>query len=224
MTLRTSTTTGIGALLLSGVTLLAACGGGGSNDPQVASLGGGASGATSTTVAQTEADTQQAMLDFAQCMREHGIDMPDPTFDDSGNGKVSIGFSGPPGEMDQSKMDAAQTACQSFLDKVRANMPPPDPAQEEEMKQKALAFAQCMRDHGVDMPDPVINTDGKGGVMVQQGGAGIDPNSPGFQDASQTCQKQVGMDDMVGGTKVPGGNATTGGGSSSGASDRGSGT
>jgi len=220
MTLRTSTKTGMGTLLLTGVTLLAACGGGGSNDPRVASLGG-ASGATSTTVAQTEADTQQAMLDFAQCMREHGIDMPDPTFDASGNGKVSIGFAGPAGEMDQSKMDAAQTACQSFLDKVRANMPPPDPAKQEEMKQQALAFAQCMRDHGIDMPDPVVNTDSKGGVTVQQGGAGIDPSSPGFQEASETCQKQVGMDDIVGGTKAPGGNATTGGGSSTGASDGG---
>jgi hypothetical protein len=110
-------------------------------------------------------------------------------------------------------MDAAQQACQSFLDKVRANMPPPDPAQEEEMKQKALAFAQCMRDHGIDMPDPEISTDSKGGVMVRQGGAGIDPSSPGFEDASQTCQKQVGMDGVIGATKGPGGNATTGGGS-----------
>src|SRR5215213_1370861 len=27
-----------------------------------------------------EADVQQAALDFAECMREHGVDMPDPTF------------------------------------------------------------------------------------------------------------------------------------------------
>jgi hypothetical protein len=195
MTLRTSTKTGMGTLLLTGVTLLAACGGGGSNDPQVASLGG-ASGATSTTVAQTEADTQQAMLDFAQCMREHGIDMPDPTFDDSGNGKVSIGFAGPAGEMDQSKMDAAQTACQSFLDKVRANMPPPDPAKQEEMKQQALAFAQCMRDHGIDMPDPQFSDGGGFSVSVGGGPGGSAPENDGplvdfdsaeFKAANEAC-------------------------------------
>jgi hypothetical protein len=202
----------MGAVVLSGLTLLAACDGGGSNDPQVASLGG-ASGATSTTAAQTQADTQQAMLDFAKCMREHGIDMPDPQFSD--DGKISMGMAAKPGDIDEQKMDAAQQACQSYMDKVRANAPPIDPAKEEELKQQALAFAQCMRDHGIDMPDPQINTDGKGGVMVRQGGAGVDPDSPGFKEASETCQKQVGMDDMVGGARV----ATGGGGSDGGTSD-----
>jgi hypothetical protein len=206
MTLRTSTRVGLGAVVLAGVGTLAACGGGGSDGAQVASLGG-ASGATTTTVAETEADTQQALLDFAKCMREHGIDMPDPQF--SADGKVEIGMVAQAGELDESKMQAAQEACQEYMDKVRANAPPLDPAKEEEMKQQALAFAQCMRDHGIDMPDPEINTDGKGGVMVKQGGAGIDPESPGFQEASETCQKQVGMDDMVGTRVAAGGDAGT---------------
>src|SRR5438094_614227 len=98
MTLRTSTRLGIGAVVLSGVTFLAACGGGGSNDPRVASLGG-ASAATSTTAAQTQADTQQAVLDFARCMREHGIDMPDPQISD--DGKISMGMAAKPGEIDE---------------------------------------------------------------------------------------------------------------------------
>jgi hypothetical protein len=133
--------------------------------------------------------------------------MPDPQF--GADGKVELGMTAEIGQIDESKMQAAQEACQEYMDKVRANAPPLDPAKEEEMKQQALAFAQCMRDHGIDMPDPEINTDGKGGVMVKQGGAGIDPESPGFQEASQTCQKQVGMDDMVGTRVSPGGGAGT---------------
>src|SRR5215207_9265459 len=107
MTMRTSTRAGIGAVVLAGVTVVAACGGGDPSDAQVASLGG-ASGVTSTTAAQTEADTQQAMLDFAKCMREQGIDMPDPEFDESGKGGITIGAVGKPGEMDEAKMEAAQ--------------------------------------------------------------------------------------------------------------------
>ena len=201
--------------MLAGVTVLAACGGGGSGDAQVASLGG-ASGATSTTAAQTEADTQQAMLDFAKCMREQGIDMPDPEFDENGNGGIRVGVVGKPGEMDEAKMEAAQKACQAYMDKVRANAPPPDPAKEEEQKQKMLAFAQCMRDHGIDMPDPEISTDDKGGVLVKQGGPGVDPESPGFQDAQEACQKEVGLDDMMA-TRSAGGGPATGSNDSGGA-------
>src|SRR5690348_3529272 len=95
------------AVLLGSLTLaLAACGkgddGGGS---QIASLGNtattasdgatagdGASGAnggdgeTSTTV-----DPEDAFLAFAQCMRDHGVDMPDPQVDDNGRGVIQVG-------------------------------------------------------------------------------------------------------------------------------------
>ena len=135
------------------------------------------------------------MLDFAQCMREHGIDMPDPQFNGDGRAACSPPASGggrraPP--LDKAKMDEAQKACQSFLDKVQSNMPPPDPAEMEKQKQKMLDFAQCMRDHGIDFPDPQINTDG-GGLQVQMGGPGMDPSSPAFKEANDACATEVGM-------------------------------
>jgi hypothetical protein len=138
----------------------------------------------------SEADAQQAMLDFAKCMREHGIDMPDPQFDGNGDGSFTVGAAGAPA--DKSKLDAAQAACQSYLDKVKSNAPPPDPAKIEAEKQKLLDFAQCMRDHGIDFPDPQISTDG-GGLQVQMGGPGLDPNSPGFKEANDACAAQVGL-------------------------------
>jgi hypothetical protein len=45
-----------------------------------------------------------------------------------------------------------------------------------------LAFAECMREHGIDFPDPQF--DG-GAVMV--GGPGIDPEDPEFQAAQEAC-------------------------------------
>jgi hypothetical protein len=184
------------ALALAALTTMAACGSAGAKGAaQVASV---ASDATTTTTAAaggntSEADAQQAMLDFAACMREHGVDMPDPQFNGDGNGTFTVGGPGIGGtDVDKAKLDEAQKTCQPFLDKVRSNMPPPDPAKMEEEKQKLLAFAQCMRDHGIDFPDPQINTDG-GGLQVQLGGPGMDPNSPGFKEANDACSKDAGL-------------------------------
>jgi hypothetical protein len=177
-----------------GLTLLAACGGGSSPAAQVASLAGSNSDATTTTTAAgatNEDEAQQAMLDFAKCMREHGVDMPDPQFDENGGGTFTAGAEGAPA--DKNKVDEAQKACQSYLDKVKSNSKPMDPAKMEEEKQKLLDFAQCMRDHGIDFPDPQISADG-GGLDVQLGGPGIDANSPGFKEANDACAAQVGMD------------------------------
>jgi hypothetical protein len=193
----------IGTLALACLTMMAACGSADANGTgQVASLAD-SSGATTTTTAaggdstgtDKEADAQQAMLDFARCMREQGIDMPDPQFSSEGGGMFSVGQSGPDSPIDRAKLDGAQKACQSYLDKVDANRPPPDPAKVEEQKQQMLAFAQCMRDHGIDFPDPEFDTTG-GGLTVQMGGPGMDPASPGFKEANDTCAKEAGMPAM----------------------------
>jgi hypothetical protein len=47
----------------------------------------------------------------------------------------------------------------------------------------AIALASCMRAHGVpNFPDPPA-----GGAGVNLGGTGIDPQSPAFKSAQQTC-------------------------------------
>jgi hypothetical protein len=174
---------------------LGACGADGNASPdKVASLG-----ETSTTTADTDgndgkegdkADMQQAALDFARCMREHGIDFPDPQFTGDGGMVFSAG-GGPGGGPDKDKMDAAQKACQPIMDKAQANMPAPDPKEMEEQKEQILAFAECMREHGIDFPDPTF--DGKGGVQVQIEGEGMDPNSPAMRKANEECSKETGM-------------------------------
>jgi hypothetical protein len=97
---------------------LAACGGSPDGD-RVASLsgGGGASGTTNGT-AKTAKDPQQAALDFAKCMREHGIDYPDPQFQDGG-----VLQRMPEGAEDDPKFEEAQKACQPILDAVQPDGP-----------------------------------------------------------------------------------------------------
>jgi len=48
---------------------------------------------------------------------------------------------------------------------------------------RALAFANCMRSHGVpSFPDPA-----GGGSGIQLGGTGVNPQSPAFKSARKAC-------------------------------------
>jgi hypothetical protein len=61
-----------------------------------------------------------------------------------------------------------------------------------------LEFAQCMREHGIDMPDPQQG----GGIRIQRNSDGnvtngegvIDPESPEFQAAEEACRPILGDD------------------------------
>ena len=140
--------------------------------------GGSAEDATAGT-GDRRAEFREAALEFAKCMREHGVDMPDPKPGEGG--RITLGGPGM-GPEDQPKMEAAQKACQKILESVR---PPEMSAEkEQEFKEQALKFARCMREHGIDMPDPQFEG---GGRMTQRMEDGIDPNSQRFRDATEAC-------------------------------------
>jgi hypothetical protein len=161
-----------GVVVVSIILVLAACGGGdGGESDGVASLGGQGS-STGTTTTGSE-DQQEAALEFTQCMREHGVDMPDPG--PSGQLQLQVG----PG--DQAKVEKAQKACGHLLENARPQL---SEEQENAMQEGLLAFAQCMREHGIDMPDPVF---GEGGRVTQRTGRGVNPDDPKFKEASEAC-------------------------------------
>jgi hypothetical protein len=88
-------------LVLVAVMVLAACSVA-AEAPGVATLDDpGASSSPAASTAPT--DPQEAFLAFAKCMRDHGIDMPDPQFSgDDGGFNVSIGS--PDGGADDAPM------------------------------------------------------------------------------------------------------------------------
>jgi hypothetical protein len=159
-------------LLLALALAVAACGGGGKSNG-VASLGG-ADKATATTSAGGGDDRQKA-LNYARCMRQHGIDMPDPKFD--ANGRVAQQLPQGVGP-DDPKVKAAAQACNKYLPNGGAPEKP-DPQQ-----QQMLAFARCMRQHGINMPDPK-----PGGGIDADAAAGVNPSSPRFKAAWKACQQ-----------------------------------
>jgi hypothetical protein len=171
------------ALAVLGLGLaLAACGGSPDGD-RVASLSGnGATGTTNGTAEDADKDPQQAALDFARCMREHGVNMPDPEVDDQGRIRVRIGAGGGGERPDPKKLEAAQQACGSLMGGGDGDRQL-DPAERDAM----VAFARCMREHGIDMPDPT----GEGLMVRRDGKDGPDPRSEKFQEAEQACDHHL---------------------------------
>jgi hypothetical protein len=150
---------------------VAACGGGGDKSNGVASLGDGK--ATSTTSPGGSSDPQQLALAYARCMRQHGIDMADPKL---GAGD-RVGSLLPEGvSPEDPKFKAAQEACQQYT--PNGGQPPNLSPQQQ---QQLVAYARCMRQQGIDMPDPKPG----GGFDMR----GVDSETPKFQAAEQACKQ-----------------------------------
>ena len=183
-----------GALLATALGLgTIGCGQKPAENADVATLeqpGSGDAASPGTTVPEGSKDPQEAFRQFAKCMREHGIDMPDPqTSEDGKGGMVIMGDAGGPAggkALDKEKMQTAQKECEPLIKDVVNNGPRPDPEEEARMKEQALGFAKCMREHGVDMPDPVFE---ENGGMTQELGGGLDPSSSTMQDAQKACEE-----------------------------------
>jgi hypothetical protein len=124
------------------------------------------------------ADPQKAMLAFAQCMRDHGVNLPDPG---PTSGPVQLN------DVDPTTMDAAQKACQSKL--KGQNVKTPSAAEQARMRDALLKFSACMRAHGINLPDPQFN--GNGATLRVGPDAGIDPNSAEYQAAQKACEKNL---------------------------------
>ncbi|MEV0569412.1 hypothetical protein [Dactylosporangium sp. NPDC050588] len=150
-------------ILLTTALLLAACSS--TTGPSVATAGGGAAASASPSISQAEANRQ-----FAQCMREHGVEVPDPGPD----GRLEFGP-----DVNRDKVAEAMPACQRLLPNggTLSNLTP-------EQLEQARQFARCMREHGIDMPDPDPAT-GVGDMVKLVG-------KPGFQEAANACKGVVG--------------------------------
>jgi hypothetical protein len=103
-----------GRLLVALVVLplvFAACSASAGTDAGVASLASpGAAAASASPGAST--NPEDAMLDFAQCMRDNGVDMPDPQ--SGGRGVTIVGGPGSGIDPQSEEFQAAMTACQDL--------------------------------------------------------------------------------------------------------------
>jgi hypothetical protein len=167
---------GLAAAVLVSVGVLAAGCSSGSSGPGVASS---ASASPSSSAAAAASGAGEA-LEYAACMRSHGVpDFPDPTVK---NGAVGFDIT-PGGGVDPSspQYQAAIQACSSLRGGGTSN------SGSSANLAKELKFAQCMRTHGVpDFPDPNKH----GGFS---GTSTINPQSATFQNAQSTCMQLSGL-------------------------------
>lgn len=156
--------TGLAGLLLA--VSLAGCG----SAPATPGPGGGDGGGDAPD--STAADPGQRALRFARCLREHGVNVPDP--DPGKPGQIPLGGPG----TDQQKMQEAVQACRQFSP-IGGSPPSADHPAGREAR---LKFAACMREHGVEnWPDPSAAS---GPVMIGPELTG----DPDFESAAQACQ------------------------------------
>ena len=154
-------------LVLAGTT---ACGSGPDGGAGVATAGGRTAPTASASPSQ---DPRDAAVAFAKCLREHGVQVADP--DDRGT--VTLGGD----EADERALRAAHEACK---DKAPAVGLGPSGGLDAAAQERMLKFARCMREHGVDMPDPGAD----GGVRMEIG-RDVDPEDEEFRAAQQACRQ-----------------------------------
>ncbi len=146
-----------------------------------ASIALAACGGDSTADAgDSKADFREAALKHARCMREHGVDVPDPKPGAGGEIQFGMRVDG----TDKLKVQRAEEACRKYLEDVR----PPElsPEQQREFREQALKHARCMRANGIDMPDPTF---GQGGKVEMRIEGGVGPDNPRFDEAQRKCSK-----------------------------------
>lgn len=145
----------------------------------------------------TEVDQEQAMLAFAACMRDNGVDIEDPTVDAEGNVQFGgLRGAAQDGEIDREAMRAARDACEEelagfALGRAGGNFDP------TELQDTLLEYAGCMRENGYEMPDPDFSGSGPGGDEPGEGGGGgpfgqLDRDDPDFIAAQEACEDMLG--------------------------------
>jgi hypothetical protein len=167
----------IGATLVAAALLAAACSSA-SSGPQVASLGGHGSGGGAAPTRLTTAQSDQAMLRYARCMRTHGVNMADPVHLPGHQGLSLVTSATPPPSR------AATAACTHFLQPViqqkNAAMTPARIA-------ALTSYARCMRSHDIAMLDPTSTGELSLGT-VPGISSDFGRNSPQFRGADAACR------------------------------------
>ena len=138
---------------------------------------------------------EEIALEFVACMGDNGVDLPDPTV--NADGTVNLGGGGPAagqgtGVRGTAEFQEAFDACGGILEGANFLGARGDRDQAE-FEDDMLAFAQCLRDQGLDVDDPDLDNFGPG----SGGGGGLfgedfDPQDPANEAYIEACQSELG--------------------------------
>jgi hypothetical protein len=129
----------------------------------------------------------EGALKFASCMRQHGVDVPDPqraagggimmqSRKDGAKGAEKSTTLGP----DNPKFKAAEKQCDKYM---VGGGHAPSPAEQAKQQDALIAYARCMRSKGIPFADPEFS----GNRVKMRVNAGVRPDSPKFKAADKAC-------------------------------------
>lgn len=120
-----------------------------------------------------ESETQQVLLSYAECMRDNGVSMPDPVEGDAGSMYEGV-------DQESAAFSAADAACGPILQGVVDERESQNGEDQAKQHEEMLALAQCLRDNGIDVPDPVPGAD-------KPFGDSLDRTDPAVAQALDAC-------------------------------------
>lgn len=187
---------------------LSACGSSGSSAAATSASGSSSSSSSGSS----------ARVKYAECLRSHGVDVPDPTAGGGppgggggapGGGTSTTGAApgGGPGGFRQLLStptgQAAEKACASLRSKS-FGFGGGNPADQAKFEADAVKFAECMRAHNINVPDPSSSSGGAFGIFKDLRGSS-ETNSPAFKTAMTACSSDLPFHRRgAGGTSVGG--------------------
>jgi hypothetical protein len=170
----------IAMLTLAGTAMTAAACSSAPPQGQVASLPGRSAG-TQAPSKLTAAQSDRDMIDFARCMRSHGVQVPDPVHI-PGHAGVSIQV-----PQQSAANRPAYTACIHFIQPIISMKAAGRAAQAAPHLHALTEYARCMRGHDINMLDPnpqgALNLGNVPGITSDFG-----RYSPQFRAADSACR------------------------------------
>jgi len=143
---------------------------------------------SSTQTGTGSASSDAPGVRFAQCMRAHGV----PNYPDPGSAGSGPSFAGSGLDVGSPAFKGAQQACAKFAVGL-----PGAPTLSASRRRALVAFARCMRAHGVpSFPDPLLTAPsaptGGTSILDLHGAifelpAGTDLHSPALKRAGDEC-------------------------------------
>jgi hypothetical protein len=165
--------------------LLAGCG---SSNPSANTSASASTSASDSTSASANPSPQSFAADaykHAACMRSHGLpDFPDPQIVNTPTTHqirqaLPLAVASSPG------FKAAQEACKGIIPGPKNEAPAQQASEQRAHAQYLLAFAQCLRAHGIaGFPDP--NAQGQL-TLAMIHAAGVDLQAPSILPAARAC-------------------------------------
>jgi hypothetical protein len=163
---------GFAAALIAVALLAAACAGSSDASSGVASADEGQEAetpeGTDSEAAPLDADAQA--LVFAECVRDNGVDMPDP-----GPGRQGLvdAYQAVARDYDRATLEQALTACQDLLPQYPQEQHPTG-------DDFLLVLAECLREQGLDVSDNPFEDAHSGAIDVNE-----------FSAAMEVCRNEL---------------------------------